>query len=120
MARSIDPTAYLRAAAQLQSVRQKIIANNIANIDTPGYQRKEVSFQQHLTRAIESGTTEALQNINPEIATPQNTPVKANGNNVEIEREIGDMVDSSIRYKLYIRLQKKIGSQKRLAIDTQA
>ena len=120
MARSIDPTAYLRAAAQLQAVRQKIIANNIANIDTPGYQRKDVSFQQQLTRAIESGTTGALQNIKPEIVTPQNTPVKANGNDVSLEIEIGDMVDNSTKYKLYLGLLKKIGSQKRLAIDTKA
>jgi len=45
MAREIDPSELLRMGMRVQALRQKVIANNISNLNTPGYERKAVRFE---------------------------------------------------------------------------
>ena len=51
---------YLEAALKAAGLQQSAIANNIANLDTPGYRRSTVAFKKHLTEAISAG-----ESINP-------------------------------------------------------
>ena len=59
----------LEGALDAAALRQKVIANNIANINTPGYQAKAVAFEEHLRKALaseEDGFTPAALGFTPE------------------------------------------------------
>jgi len=97
----------LEAGLKAEGLRQRAIANNVANIATPGYRRIEVKFEELLAKALNSSGGVDLSEIKPEIYQPRKTPVKSNGNDVNLETEIGQMVRNSLLHKAYIRLLNK-------------
>ena len=46
---------YLQAGLRAASMRQAVIANNVANLDTPGYRRRVIEFEKRLAVARDSG-----------------------------------------------------------------
>ena len=97
----------IEAGLRCESLRQKAIANNVANLETPGYRRVNVKFKESLAKALDSSGTVDLSKIEPEIYEPKNTAVKSNGNDVSMEIEVGEMVKNTLRHKAYIRLLQK-------------
>ena len=55
MVRRPDITRCLEAGMKAASLRRAVIANNIANVNTPGYRRKAVEFEKFMAEAIASG-----------------------------------------------------------------
>lgn len=108
---------FLEAGIRAESLRQKAIANNIANLETPGYRRIDVKFEELLAKALDSPGAVELSEVEPQIHQPKQTPVKSNGNDVNLESEVGQMVKNSLRYKAYIRLLNKKYRQIELAMD---
>jgi flagellar basal-body rod protein FlgB len=106
----------LAAGIRAESLRQKTIANNVANLQTPGYRRFEVKFEELLAKALDSPGAVDLSDIELEIYQPQRTTVKSNGNDVSLEVEVGEMVKNTLRHKAYIRLLQKKYQQIELAI----
>jgi len=98
---------FLEAALRAEGLRQKLISNNIANAQSPGYRRLDVKFEQLLAKALESEGQIDPSRLEPQVHQPNQTPVKSNGNDVELETEIGEMVKNTLRYKTYIRLINK-------------
>lgn len=107
----------LEAGITAESLRQKAIANNIANLETRGYRRIDVKFEELLAKALNSPGAADLSKVEPQIHQPQQTPVNSNGNDVSLESEVGQMIKNSLRYKAYIRLLNKKYSQMQLAMD---
>ncbi len=109
----------LESGIRAETLRQQTISNNVANLQTPGYRRLGVKFEQMLAQAIESGNIEDvdLDAIKAELYQPKNTAINANGNDVTLEAEVGDMVKNSIRYKAFIRLLAKKYAQINEAIE---
>ena len=98
----------LEAGIKVEGLRQTTIASNMANLGTPGYRRLGVKFEEMLAKALDSAGTADLSDIEPELFTPNDTPVKSNGNNVDLESEVGELVKNSLRHTAYVRiLQKK-------------
>ncbi|MCZ2112097.1 MAG: flagellar basal body rod protein FlgB [Dehalococcoidia bacterium] len=105
------------------SRRQDAISNNIANIDTPGYQRQEVPFETQLQREI--GTTGSqLATTDPRHITAGSrlrgalgiapdqllTSSRLDGNNVDIDQEMISLSDTQMRYQAAsTALTRKIG-----------
>ncbi len=108
----------LEAGLRAENLRQRAIASNIANLQTPGYRRVDVRFREMLAKAIESNGTVDLRKIKMETYEPRTTTVKANGNDVTLENEIGEMVKNTLRHKTYIRLLNKKYTQMERAIST--
>jgi flagellar basal-body rod protein FlgB len=85
-------------------LRNEVIANNIANADTPGYKRKDVRFEEYLKNAVGSqGTLHNIDSnsIQPEIFTQQNNyRVRMDENNVDVDVEMTEMAKNHIRYNL--------------------
>ena len=98
---------FLEAGIRAENLRQKAIANNIANLETPGYRRIDIKFEELLTKCLKSEDTNKLARIVPEIYRPEQTPVKSNGNDVNYEAEVGQMIRNTIRHKAFIRLLNK-------------
>jgi len=98
-------------------MRQSVIANNIANSDTPGFRRSEVQFETLLAQAMESGGKVTLEDIRPLVVQPQTTPVNESGNDVSMEMELGELIKNASTYKVYLRLLSKVYHQNELAMQ---
>ena len=107
----------LEAGIKAESLRQRAIASNIANLETSGYRRIDVKFDELLAKALDSSGSVELAKIEPQLYKPKQTPVKSNGNDVTLELEVGEMVKNTLRHAAYIRLLKKKMSQIELAMD---
>lgn len=108
----------LEAGLRAESLRQKAIANNMANLGTAGYRRLDVKFEQLLAKALASKGRVDLKKLEPVVYQPGETPVKPNGNDVSLETEVGQLVKNALRQKTYLRLLKKKYTQVEMAIRT--
>lgn len=96
----------LNKAAQASWKRNEVIANNIANVDTPGYKRKDVQFENYLQTALQgdgsldSRVEEAdLDHIVPTVYTDNASfSYRLDGNNVDIDTESSLLAENQIRY----------------------
>ena len=119
MANEMSIFNYLEAGIQAEGARQKAIANNVANLNSPGYKRTDIKFEEMLQKAMASKGDVKLDDLVPEYYRPENSPVKANGNDVELDMEIGQMVKNSLRHKTFMLLLKKKYQQMNEAIRVQ-
>ena len=86
------------------SLRQQVIADNIANIDTPGFRATSVDFESQLKAAIDDGTFESGTRVDAgATTTPTDTPVGANGNNVDLRKETMAAMQSQFQYQILTR-----------------
>lgn len=85
------------------SARQKSIANNIANVETPGYKRTKVSFEAELQSVLSRKTGHAvrdgLKRLHPVCQKDAVSPAGPNGNNVNIDAEIADLAKATLKHK---------------------
>lgn len=94
-------------------LRQKTIAHNMANINTPGFKRSEVIFEKKLeqilnTRGPNGLTTADLRMLEPEVVKVGDTTQRQDGNNVNMEVEISQM---TINLLLYQSLVQRLSDQ---------
>ncbi len=111
-----DITQCLEAAMKGSSLRRAVIANNIANANTPGYRRRAVEFEKFLTKAMASGEEVKAADITMKIFQPNNTSPDSTGNDVNWETEFGEMIKNDAMYKTYVRLLSKLYRQMEMAI----
>lgn len=101
-------------------VRGEAIANNIANVDTPHYKRKEVSFESELTRVLKQentpkdnlltthklhiGFSEArdYRTVESRITEEYDTNYRNDKNNVDIEKEVSDLTKNYMHYNAVV------------------
>lgn len=98
----------LESGLTYASVKQKTIAQNIANVDTPNYKAKDVSFKQMLadaqTNSITANKTDAKHiDFQSETATPgvysySNLSYRENGNGVDMDAEQASLAENTIYY----------------------
>jgi flagellar basal-body rod protein FlgB len=93
-------SSALRVAVAGLSARQTAIANNIANIETPGYQARKVKFEEALSSAVASGRGPAT--VTPTVQTSLE-PTRLNGSNVNLDEETLSHIDTTMRYQLTLR-----------------
>jgi len=85
----------LQVSASGLSARQRAIADNISNINTPDYLAKRVSFEDSLKSAIDSGDPAAAT-----ISTQSSLePTETNGNNVNLDEETVSITDTGLKYQ---------------------
>ncbi|MEV6344518.1 flagellar basal body rod protein FlgB [Actinoplanes sp. NPDC051851] len=93
-------TSALRVAVSGLAARQTAIANNIANVETPGYRARKVKFEEALQGAVARG--QSPLGITPSEETSLE-PTRLNGNNVNLDEETLQHIDTTMRYQLTIR-----------------
>ena len=93
----IDPTMQaIQTSLDGLAARQRIIAQNLANSETPGYIAQNVNFEDSLRSAMAPATPPAAA-----ISTANSTdPTLPNGNNVNVDAETVSLVDTGLRYQL--------------------
>ena len=97
----------LTKVMDITTLRHRVLADNLANADTPGFIRSDVSFQDALSSAIESGSEMQLHNIQPLIEYDELTPASPDGNNVLLQKELGGMTENQLLYNFSSRVIKR-------------
>ena len=103
-----------RVALTGLSRRQQVIANNIANVDTPGYGAADVQFESALGRAIGQQSSKVslartdsrhlpvrqvdLSSVRPAVTMQSGRPARMDGNNVDIDAEMVRLAEAQIGY----------------------
>jgi len=96
-------TAALEKAMSGASLRQDLIANNLANVNTPGYQRVDVDFHSALAAALDQGDT--TSQIDAVTFTPtQDTSgaTRLDGSTVDVDREMAALSENSLDYQTLV------------------
>lgn len=97
-------TQVLASALDGVTTRQQAIANNIANVDTPGFRATSVDFETQLKSAIADGQFDSGNAVDVGVTTtPTDTPVGANGNNVDLRKETMAAIQSQFQYQVLTR-----------------
>lgn len=81
----------------LLSARQRLVASNIANSDTPGYHTRDIDFQAEFLDA--TGGAPRVQEVG-------DLAVKNDGNNVSLDREARLLSENALRFQLASQLMK--------------
>jgi flagellar basal-body rod protein FlgB len=108
MERSLDASA----------LRQKVIANNVANVDTPHFKRSDVLFEEVLHNEMSPSTPsivgyrtdprhfligKASTSVTPEIKTDENSTINNNLNNVDMDYEMSLMAKNQLNYNVVVQ-----------------
>lgn len=106
---AFDYINILDRAADAAWLRNDAIANNIANVDTPGYKRQDVAFESVLQKALGSNRYESMDakvanvkssQLNPRPYTDYaNYSYRLDGNNVDAENENVMLVENQLKYE---------------------
>jgi len=86
---------YLSRVLDVCAIRHRVIANNIANADTPGYKRQELRFEDALRAVQEQEPEEAIYRLISE----DSSPGRADGNNVSIDTESALLAENAMTYE---------------------
>ena len=107
----IDKSAtLLEKMLDVSSVKHKVIANNIANVNTPGYKKMEVSFADQLEKALNKDSMNKFDTLQPKIVISKedsSETVRNDGNNVDIDKEVSSLVKNTLSYNIYTQLLSK-------------
>lgn len=94
------------------SLRQRVIANNIANVNTPGFKKSDVIFEDALAQAmLGTGTLnqvrthsrhlskqQSADEVEPQVVASNGTTMRNDGNNVDIEAEMAQVAQNNLYY----------------------
>ncbi|MEW1955614.1 flagellar basal body rod protein FlgB [Terrabacter sp. NPDC080008] len=87
-------SAALTSALDGLTQRQRAIADNIANVNTPNYHAQRVQFEQALAASVESGDGRAASTTSLSAE-----PTRTNGNNVNLDTETLSNIDTVLRFQ---------------------
>lgn len=113
----------MRAMLEVSQARHNALAGNVANVNTPGYQRRDVSgaFQDELQRALQSANPQELNQLKPKTELDTSTPsFRLDGNNVNLEREMVEIAKNGAQHEVSAAMIAKRYSMLRLAITGRA
>lgn len=106
----------LEKGLDASSQRQRVLSNNVANVDTPNFKRSDVDFQKVLGQALgEVGDDLSLKVTSPlhlqkpdtvnssGVVTDQSSTFRTDGNNVDIDREMTNVAENGLYYNSVTR-----------------
>jgi flagellar basal-body rod protein FlgB len=121
----------LSRALDYRSANQRVIAGNLANIDTPGYRPKALSFDEQLEKALDR-TSVPLKRTNPKhfshysgnglygksnFKLETQSSAHSQTNQLNIDKEMSKMVQNNLLYESAVRLLSKKFGALRTAIE---
>ena len=97
--------ANLQSALDRTTQRHGLIADNLANVNTPGFKRKDVDFNIILDAQMNPGKARMQQMRDQQIQQASDqTSLRLDGNNVDMEREVMSMSETELRYETLTQL----------------
>ena len=121
MASVNDPNELLLRLMSASTLRAKVLSQNIANQNVPGYKRRIVRFEEmladKLSRSQSTGSKGSLDGIAPRIETDKATPSSPDGNNVSLELENNAMRENWLLYETYAAIMQSRNEMVRASIS---
>lgn len=126
MADFSDSMAVTATGLRAQAMRLRVVSENIANADTPGYRRKMVSFEEEWQSgapdgALRPGRIDLDRTDLPEIYDPTNPLADASGNyagsNVNLLVEIADAREASRSYEANLKMFEQVRRMSSAVMD---
>ncbi len=111
---NVSSINVLGRALDLLSVRQRLVSENLANIDTPGYHTKDIDFRRELQKAVANEGT-ALSGVRVQ-SVPTMTS-RPDGNSVSIDRESLLMAQNQLQFQAAVTLLRAEFTRLQLAIN---
>jgi flagellar basal-body rod protein FlgB len=133
---STEMMDLVQRSLDASALSQQVISNNLANVDTPGFKRSDVVFNETLRKAMEArkGTPQqlalertqeghldingasAVDEVQPEVVTDVTTSLRNDGNNVDIDREVALLSQNTAWYQTLAQITQMQFSSLRTAI----
>lgn len=87
---AVTPSQFdlLSKLVDVTMVRHKALAQNVANVNTPGYRKLAVTFDDTLAAQLDKKRDKNLRLLQPAMVEDYSTPDRFDGNNVDIDREM--------------------------------
>jgi flagellar basal-body rod protein FlgB len=102
----VDTTQLgLQRAMTGAGMRQATLAGNIANANTPGYQRRDVDFHAALSAAMDAGSG-AVERVAFSPETVRGSAMRADGNSVDIDVESATMASNALEYEALVSVTR--------------
>jgi flagellar basal-body rod protein FlgB len=129
-----DKNAALAKSLDARMARQKVIVNNIANVATPGYHRKEVKFEESLAEALDRSRLQGARtnskhfeigrpkigDVQFEVIEPVDHTMSSGVNNVDIDFETAQLAENQIGFSYAMKLLKSSHDGLNAAIQGQS
>ncbi len=88
----------------LASFRQRLIASNLANVDTPGYRTRDINFEGEMRRAVDQAGDTATK---PRVFEVSGLIERPDGNNVSLDREGLLLATTQLQFRLGVELLRQ-------------
>jgi flagellar basal-body rod protein FlgB len=95
----------LQQAISGAAMRQEVLANNLANAETPGFKRSDVDFHSSLAEAMKSGDGNSIEGTTFS-AQQESQTLRADGNGVDIDVESANMAKNGLEYEALVSVAK--------------
>jgi flagellar basal-body rod protein FlgB len=99
-------------------VRHKVLSQNVANVDTPGYRKLSVSFDEMLAAKLDRHGGKGLRELPAAIFEDNSTPDRFDGNNVDIDREMMRLNKNSLLNNTLLQIVSTKTAMMRRAISS--
>ena len=122
----------IKSALEGLVARQRTIADNVANVDTPEFKASRVSFELALKQEIGSveqplrmskvenavaGPGETPTDVKPTVTLESDLGRRNDGNNVDVDREMLELADTNVRFNALIQVMSSKMANLRYAIN---
>ncbi|MHB1313916.1 MAG: flagellar basal body rod protein FlgB [Christensenellales bacterium] len=121
---------FLEKGLDAAWMRNQVISNNIANVDTPNFKSSKVEFESIMKSALETEGFAAkckrskhislhsqVDDVSPVIIKNSNTTMRTDGNNVDIDYENTELAKNTIYYEILIEKVSSEFSRLKMAIN---
>lgn len=110
----LDYISLMEKQLDAKWLRNTVLSNNIANADTPGYKRSDVSFEEALKKTLEQenrlplatthknhiGNIKTFEDIKPTVYIQNDTVFRNDQNNVDIDKEMVELAKNTLSYNI--------------------
>lgn len=128
--RIFNDTQYLRSGLDASALRNQVIANNIANAETPGFKSSSVEFETMFRSAIEAqggfkpkatrdkhrAGSSSIKNVSAAVVQNTSTTMRMDDNNVDIDFQNAELAKNQIYYEALIEKLNSEYARLRMAI----
>jgi flagellar basal-body rod protein FlgB len=105
---SVSVMSQLESFLRLTNKRETVVAANMANVDTPGYRTQDFDFKHELDRAMSKVTSDVdIAPTNVAVHNVSGLLERADGNNVDLDRESMLLSETQLQYQMGTQLMKQ-------------
>ncbi len=104
MSLSIPQSEILVRLMDAAQLRHRVTSQNLANVNTPGYRRLEVSFEDAFAKALSKHGEKGIASVTPRVVEGASEATRQDGNTVDLDRELGSLNKNSLLFSTAVQM----------------